>query len=180
MSDQIAPVLADKDLAPLVTFDLVPYGNAHTTDGKTTCQHGPTECLGNTIEACALDMMDYSNALGFVVAFEQVLSENPDPEAATKAVFAKQSFGISEADLTACSTGPQGAKLTAKAAADTDANHKYTPWVDVNGEHNSAAEQNLKKAICAALGASAPASCSSFGPDSLITPSYASLAQMVI
>jgi interferon gamma-inducible protein 30 len=37
---------------------LWPYGNAHEKQGSEgwefTCQHGPHECLGNTIQACAL------------------------------------------------------------------------------------------------------------------------------
>ena len=38
---------------------LWPYGNAHEVAGpedtwKYTCQHGPNECVGNMLEACAL------------------------------------------------------------------------------------------------------------------------------
>jgi interferon gamma-inducible protein 30 len=173
-------VLADKELAAMVNFNLVPYGNAKTTAGKVTCQHGPTECLGNTIEACALDLMSHSNGVDFIVCFEHSLMSSPDPEAASKGCFAKRSWGVSEDAVNTCYKGPQGSKLIAQAAAATDADHKYTPWVDVNGVHDPAAEQNLKKSVCAALGASAPASCGSFGPDTEPKRSFASLAEFVV
>ncbi|RZC77290.1 hypothetical protein C5167_003083 [Papaver somniferum] len=36
---------------------LIPYGNARITSDKViTCQHGPTECELNTVEACALQV----------------------------------------------------------------------------------------------------------------------------
>nr|CAD7459196.1 unnamed protein product [Timema tahoe] len=42
-----------------LAVDFVPYGNAQQTlsaDGQWsfTCQHGPNECVGNIVQACAL------------------------------------------------------------------------------------------------------------------------------
>ena len=44
----------------MADLHLWPYGNAKETKAvfkdeyKFTCQHGPNECLGNILEACAL------------------------------------------------------------------------------------------------------------------------------
>nr|XP_032529306.1 uncharacterized protein LOC116779211 [Danaus plexippus plexippus] len=46
-----------------------PYGNAKTIEEKGNisflCQHGPPECYGNKLHACALDNLEHSKALLF-------------------------------------------------------------------------------------------------------------------
>ncbi|EOY34584.1 Thioredoxin superfamily protein isoform 2 [Theobroma cacao] len=48
--------LFEDDLLSIVDLRLVPWGNAKLKGNDTfACQHGPGECLLNTIEACAID-----------------------------------------------------------------------------------------------------------------------------
>ncbi|XP_057862941.1 gamma-interferon-responsive lysosomal thiol protein isoform X5 [Cryptomeria japonica] len=43
-------------LIDIVDLRLIPYGNARIGSNETiNCQHGPYECVLNTIEACAID-----------------------------------------------------------------------------------------------------------------------------
>ncbi|XP_065041029.1 gamma-interferon-responsive lysosomal thiol protein-like isoform X2 [Musa acuminata AAA Group] len=43
-------------LISIVDLDLIPYGNARLGSNSTmSCQHGPNECLLNTVEACAIN-----------------------------------------------------------------------------------------------------------------------------
>ncbi|XVF68464.1 hypothetical protein PTKIN_Ptkin11bG0004800 [Pterospermum kingtungense] len=50
------PKLFQDDLISIVDLRLVPWGNAKITGNDTfSCQHGPAECLLNTVEACAID-----------------------------------------------------------------------------------------------------------------------------
>jgi interferon gamma-inducible protein 30 len=178
VTEQIPTVAAEKELADLVDFKLIPYGNAMTFPGDVVkCQHGPKECTGNMIENCAIDQMSYSNSLQFIYCMETALMNQTegkeDPEAASHSCFAKQSWGVSEDELKTCYTGPQGALLVKAAAAETDKDHDYVPWVDLNGAHSKGAEMNLKATVCGALGASAPKTCSSIGPDVEPKRSYA-------
>uniref|UniRef100_A0A2P2IWE6 Gamma-interferon-inducible lysosomal thiol reductase-like n=1 Tax=Rhizophora mucronata TaxID=61149 RepID=A0A2P2IWE6_RHIMU len=46
----------DGDLLSIVDLHLYPWGNAMIRGNDTfVCQHGPAECLLNTVEACAID-----------------------------------------------------------------------------------------------------------------------------
>merc|ERR1712166_1322332 len=64
--------LATPGFTDMATVTFHPYGNAHETANDKgewvfSCQHGPTECQYNTLEACAWDLIDMvshsSNAL---------------------------------------------------------------------------------------------------------------------
>ncbi|XP_059431116.1 gamma-interferon-responsive lysosomal thiol protein-like isoform X2 [Corylus avellana] len=47
--------LFETDLISVVDLKLVPWGNAKLRGNDTfDCQHGPSECLLNTVEACAI------------------------------------------------------------------------------------------------------------------------------
>jgi interferon gamma-inducible protein 30 len=64
-----------KDIWQIADFRAWPYGNARTVaNGSSwsfTCQHGPNECVGNLIEACAINMYDwYTQALPFIICIE--------------------------------------------------------------------------------------------------------------
>ncbi|XP_037418902.1 gamma-interferon-responsive lysosomal thiol protein-like [Triticum dicoccoides] len=55
VTDRLAEALED-GLLEAADVTLVPYGNAKVGKGGTiTCEHGPEECLLNTVEACAID-----------------------------------------------------------------------------------------------------------------------------
>ncbi|ONK62663.1 uncharacterized protein A4U43_C07F6570 [Asparagus officinalis] len=47
----------DAGLIDIVDLKMIPYGNAKIKpNGTISCQHGPNECLLNTIEACAISV----------------------------------------------------------------------------------------------------------------------------
>ncbi|MCL7022389.1 hypothetical protein MKW94_004124 [Papaver nudicaule] len=49
------PKIFENGLIDIIDLKLIPYGNAKISADKVlTCQHGPKECLLNTVEACAL------------------------------------------------------------------------------------------------------------------------------
>lgn len=57
-TSQLYPALKNPNLSKLVNLTMVPYGKSTQTslDGswQFQCHHGPYECYGNTIHACAL------------------------------------------------------------------------------------------------------------------------------
>ncbi|KAI3948303.1 hypothetical protein MKW92_024169 [Papaver armeniacum] len=51
------PQIFSNGLIEIIDLKLIPYGNAKITSDKViTWQHGPTECVLNTVEACALQV----------------------------------------------------------------------------------------------------------------------------
>ncbi|CAD0197729.1 unnamed protein product [Chrysodeixis includens] len=55
---QLLPTI--KLLHEYITLKLVPFGKAKSIrhgNGGFKCQHGPTECTGNIVQSCALDLM---------------------------------------------------------------------------------------------------------------------------
>ncbi|XP_074038786.1 gamma-interferon-inducible lysosomal thiol reductase-like protein [Leptinotarsa decemlineata] len=65
-----------------IKVDLLPYGNSRidVVDGKVTiiCQHGESECYGNRVQACALDIGVGNSGIEFVLC--AMNSSNPVSE----------------------------------------------------------------------------------------------------
>eukprot|EP00928_Gymnodinium_smaydae_P035060 TRINITY_DN24733_c0_g1_i1.p1 TRINITY_DN24733_c0_g1~~TRINITY_DN24733_c0_g1_i1.p1 ORF type:complete len:167 (+),score=39.84 TRINITY_DN24733_c0_g1_i1:214-714(+) len=142
---------------------MLPYGNAKMSGSSVQCQHGPTECKYNMVEACGI-------------------KHNPQPEDYMDFIFCVEAAAAGHADdvngtITKCAkdanvahsistcygegSGQEGSSLIASYAAQTNKlGHQYTPWVVLNGKHSEAAENNLKKAVCKAYkGSNPPAAC---------------------
>lgn len=149
------------------TFEEVPYGNAQTdpTSGQVTCQHGPTECTGNLLEACAVAQSgDGPEWLSFITCMYSNFEAIPQP-----AKGCAKAAGLSWTKLDACATGAEGAALIAANANRTDAlnpPHQYVPWVVVDGKlvadppTGGPALDDVVAAICAAYdGKAKPACC---------------------
>jgi hypothetical protein len=60
------------DVGSIIELTVVPWGNAAVgADGVWQCQHGPLECVGNTIESCVLHYHTEQEVwFPFVLAFE--------------------------------------------------------------------------------------------------------------
>ncbi|KAF7054232.1 hypothetical protein CFC21_061950 [Triticum aestivum] len=85
---------------------LVPYGNAKVNaHGAITCQHGPEECLLNTVEACAIDAWpDVKVHLGFIYCVSDLVMKNKHRE--WESCFQKQ--GLDPRPVTECYKGERG------------------------------------------------------------------------
>ncbi|TQD77822.1 hypothetical protein C1H46_036652 [Malus baccata] len=61
----------DNELITILNLRLVPWGNASTNNSKnaTFCQHGPDECRLNSLEACAIDVLQDVNVGRHVIFF---------------------------------------------------------------------------------------------------------------
>ena len=129
--------MAVKDIIDLT---IVPWGNAEVgPDGTWSCQHGPLECTGNTIEACVMHLNPEQDTwFPFVLAFEGSMevcgrgnqSTTNNPEACAERIATQQ--GIDWAPVKACfvsfdaktgmpPTSSLGFKLEMDAKATTDA-----------------------------------------------------------
>jgi len=86
----------------------------------------------------------------------------------TCASSAKMDYSV----LSKCYSGSEGDDLQKKFAALTPSDHKYTPWVVINGKVMSQSATFLS-AVCKAYKGTKPAGCSSSLIDSLANASYA-------
>jgi len=148
----------------IVSFNAVSFGNARISpDNSTiTCQHGPTECLYNTLEACAIS--HYPK--GFV-PFMACLSQADASGGLSKAK-AQKCAGQHNVDwntLNTCWNGPEGKQLDQVSAAVTGAlqpPHNYVPWVTLDAPGTFCTENgcdNFVQAVCAAYTGTKPAAC---------------------
>lgn len=57
----------------LIDLTIIPWGNARLSGGVWECQHGPGECMGNTIESCVMHLYPGQDKFWpFVNKYEQM------------------------------------------------------------------------------------------------------------
>lgn len=135
---------------------LVPFGNAHYRGGKLECQHGPKECTANSYEQCAIDTYpDFKTHFPFYLCMEKA-AEKMIQEAEKCANEASLNYTL----IKSCVDDPvKSATLQKRFAALTPSDHKYTPWVVVNGTLSPSAGDKLLSEVCAAYQGTKPAGC---------------------
>jgi interferon gamma-inducible protein 30 len=177
-NDSVRPIFEDKELSKRVDFHLYPFGNAlvlakeNISEGYQfwhkdaiypvfKCQHGEQECLGNMIQACAIDelkkvelylpmticMSSYDTAFGI---------EKTSYECG-------QQLGIDMKRIKQCANSRTGSELLSEygdASTSENLNRTYVPWVVVNGVHEEDADGGeLLKPLCAVLEDPKPEMC---------------------
>ncbi|CAJ1960463.1 unnamed protein product [Sphenostylis stenocarpa] len=155
------PKIFTGDLAPVVDLKLVPWGNAKLRPNATfDCQHGPYECLLNTVEACAINTWPkLSKHFLFIYCVEDLVYQRKRDE--WESCFEK--LHLDSEPIKQCYNGEQGKQLELQYAAETNAlqpPHKYVPWVVVDGEPLYEDYENFLSYICKAYkGTHTPRSC---------------------
>ncbi|KAL6508782.1 hypothetical protein OROHE_021341 [Orobanche hederae] len=153
--------LFDSDLISITDLKLIPYGNAKIKPNSTiTCQHGPWECLLNTVEACAIDAwLDVKDHFPFIYCVERFVYEHNYTYWET--CFEKLSLDASH--VTHCLNSDLGTELELGYAAETTAlqpPHKYVPWVVVDGQPLYDDYRDFVSYICKAYkGTATPSAC---------------------
>ena len=135
---------------------MVPFGNAHIRLGKVTCQHGPAECTGNSYEQCAIDI--YPEFYKHFPFYECLESHGES----MKNYFSQcaKDAGLDIEKIEACVNDEARAlALQKKFAAMTPADHKYTPWVLVDGTLSKSDGDKILKEVCDAYTGTKPAGC---------------------
>lgn len=158
---------AYKLVPDIMNLELVPYGKAHyerRSDDSISfsCQHGPDECAGNMVQACALNLLPQDKQVDFVRCM--LTSRRPQSSGPSCAA----SLSLSYADVESCVSGSAGPKFLMEMGQKTEALRpklSFVPWIVVDGEYKDetqdAALDDLKSVVCAAYrGADKPAKCS--------------------
>ncbi|CAN6295441.1 unnamed protein product [Urochloa humidicola] len=158
--NRLAGIFED-GLIDAVDLRLVPYGNARVgSNGDISCQHGPYECLLNTVEACAIDTWpDLDEHFRFIYCVEDLVVKREYKS--WDSCF--QKLGLDPKPVTECYKSEQGHKLELKYANQTNAlvpPHRYVPWVVVDGQPLLEDYENFEVYICKAYkGTSPPKVC---------------------
>mmetsp|Transcript_35256 Transcript_35256/g.71415 ORF Transcript_35256/g.71415 Transcript_35256/m.71415 type:complete len:287 (+) Transcript_35256:237-1097(+) len=139
---------------------LVPFGNAEETpsadgDGYDfKCQHGPSECRYNAVEACALSKIKCPYmAFRYVTCIESYdESREPDQNYGLVVGACAALTGVSEvaADIEQCSTSSEGNDLIHANAVKTaalDPPHTYVPWIVAGGIHDDDVQDSISESL---------------------------------
>ncbi|CAD6203245.1 unnamed protein product [Miscanthus lutarioriparius] len=161
--NHLAGILED-GLIDAVHLRLVPYGNARVgSNSEISCQHGPYECLLNTVEACAIDAWpDLDVHFSFIYCVEDLVVKRQYKD--WESCF--QKLGLDPKPVTQCYNSELGHKLELEYANQTNAlepPHRYVPWVVVDGQPLFEDYENFEAYICMASKGTPPKACEGLG-----------------
>jgi len=154
------------ELRDIIVVDVVAYGIANDTlqdNGFTfNCQHGPEECRGNLLLACAREHLWPQDAyVDFSIC---VMDAEYPPDAGQQCA---ETLGLQNyADIVKCTETEEG-ELALHRLGEMQREEvpglNYVPWMQVNGENDAdlqkAAEFNLFQLTCQEFGGEKPAAC---------------------
>ncbi|XP_046374694.1 gamma-interferon-inducible lysosomal thiol reductase-like [Haliotis rufescens] len=152
----------------VMNVTIVPYGFAHEKEenGKWVmynCQHGPSECVGNAIAACVLNMTSYESReyMPMINCMEVNTRHGHQMEALSKCALANN---MSEPEILTCYNSTEGSQLHYQMGQITHAGHiHYVPHINVNGQHSKVIQYNaynhLLEVVCQLYKGPEPAAC---------------------
>ncbi|KAJ8440209.1 hypothetical protein Cgig2_023974 [Carnegiea gigantea] len=159
IANELATIF-DNGLIDIVDLKLYPWGNAKIRgDNSINCQHGPLECLLNTVEACAIDAWPNVNEhFPFIYCVEKLVYQRKYLQWET----CFEELGLNPKPVTDCYTSGHGKELELKYASATDSlepPHEYVPWVVVDGQPLYEEYENFTSYICKAYKGPTPSAC---------------------
>ncbi|MCL7022390.1 hypothetical protein MKW94_004125 [Papaver nudicaule] len=163
------PQIFENGLIDIIDLKFIPYGNAKISADKViTCQHGPKECLLNTVEACALHVWPaLDKHFSFIRCVETFVYN--DQQSQWKSCYSK--LGYEEEPINDCIKSGLGKKLElghGKVTGDLKPPLEYVPWVTVNNEPLINEYSNFQTYVCNAYKGTKPSACQ--GANGYITP----------
>ncbi|KAL6967731.1 hypothetical protein U1Q18_033541 [Sarracenia purpurea var. burkii] len=167
--NDLVKLFDDDELISLVDLKIIPYGNARIGPNDTvTCQHGPSECLLNTIEACAINIWpDLNKHFSYINCVETLVYKHKYPQWET----CFDELGLDPTPISECYSSGYGKELELKYAAETNTlqpPHEYVPWVVVDGQPLYEDYENFVSYICKAYnGTARPNACTGLALDTI-------------
>nr|KYP35020.1 Gamma-interferon-inducible lysosomal thiol reductase [Cajanus cajan] len=150
------------DLINIVNLQLVPWANAYVdkTNHSIICQNGPDECELNSLEACALNVLnDVNKHYALIYCFEFLAIEGRHKnwqDCFTELELPKEPI------LNCYNTG-NGTEIGQKyinEAAPLYTPYEVLPWVVVNNQSIGKEYENFTRYVCEAYrGTPVPAAC---------------------
>lgn len=160
---QYFPTYAKLKNTGILNINLYPYGNAQEYwngySWQFRCQHGSSECIVNTLETCAMNVLPAAHRIPFV----QCMETTPY---ITYGSYCAQRVGADWKRLRTCYQGKEGNNLQHQVALKTSSlnpRHQYVPWVTVNGVHTNDIQNrvssNMLSYVCSLYRGTKPAAC---------------------
>ncbi|CAG7727381.1 unnamed protein product [Allacma fusca] len=158
--DQLYPVY--EELREYLELDLVPYGNAETIrhpNGTVQfwCQHGTSECFGNTVHACAISLLAPEVSAFFIYC---TMYQRPPSLAGS---FCAKELNITFAPIRNCARSNEGKRLHERNGNRTAAlvpYQKWVPWITFNDgwdeNDDGLSSVNFLAVVCKHLRATQP------------------------
>lgn len=144
---------SNKDYGKLANVQFYPFGNGKEwKEGdkwKFECQHGENECYGNLIQTCALRKLQKEKAFNLMVChYENIMNNDQDFDKTTKQCLSNEE---DRNIVYTCVKGDEG-NVFQHEVAQRSKDHKFIPWVFVNGEYDRTKERemqdNMVKFLC--------------------------------
>lgn len=178
-TQQLYPSLQG-NLSSYVNLTLVPYGKTtmefKTSEYEFTCHHGPGECQGNKIQACALKLIDNgrkTEGLGYnriAVGFINCLMDKAERKGDEATFPTKDCAEINKVNnlnlIDNCAGHTDGSNYLANLGTLTNAVQnplKSVPTIIFNqqfkAEDNALAQTNFVKALCQYIHGEKPNEC---------------------
>lgn len=127
----------------LAEVNFIPFGNAQekfdeaTQKWLFTCQHKENECYGNLIETCAINILGRVRSYEILICIESnIFKYDKDfDEVLKNCVYDDRQLE----SIKSCVSGDWGNKYQHEMAQKTP-EHKWVPWVVVDGVHDEYVE----------------------------------------
>ncbi|KAF5281850.1 hypothetical protein FQR65_LT14494 [Abscondita terminalis] len=192
---QLYPSL-QTNLSKWVNLTLVPYGKSNVTEmgmeWQFSCHHGPFECQGNKIQACALNEIEKTTpksvdqgfnkiTLAFINCLMDKTEKKKDVAGSDEYVFpveecSKINQVQNSADIDNCSRHTTGSKLLADLGAKTRNFQSYltsVPTIVFNEKYDAkesqASQSNFVKVLCGYITKDKPEECNGCGLKSTVS-----------
>ncbi|ERL95191.1 gamma-interferon-inducible lysosomal thiol reductase-like isoform X2 [Dendroctonus ponderosae] len=144
-------------LKEYIDLELVPWGHAseEEIDGvkNFTCQHGPTECYGNKVHACVIDMASEEVSTEFVFCSER--SDAPADD--TNLQQCAEEVDLSWSEIQECVVNGKGDELLSENGRKTNlVSPTFIPTIILNGTYDQTTQDQallyFKTLICNLIG----------------------------
>ena len=131
----------------LAEIEFIPFGNANESYNTTTkkydfsCQHGENECYGNLVETCAIQIQGRIKSYETIICIESNI-EKFKLDFDDTLEFCLTSDQITLQNIKDCIKSDMGNFYEHQMAQKT-AEHKWVPWIVVNGIHDVEIENKI-------------------------------------
>lgn len=176
LNSSVRELFADEELKQRVSLKMYPFGNTlvlwNVSEGYRfwhddavfpifACQHSDQECLGNMIQACALD--ELGSVDKFVPFALCMASYGGNTGVELSSYACGQELGVDMDTIKKCAFGRTGTQIMSdlgKKTMDPSLQQDHVPWVMINGVHDGPSEEGkLLKSVCTVLKEPKPALC---------------------
>jgi interferon gamma-inducible protein 30 len=132
----------------LLDIEFIPFGNAKevynisTKKYDFTCQHGENECYGNLVETCTIQILGRAKSYSVIICIESNIAKYDKNFDNTLEYCLSNDENILK-EIKDCVSSDMGNFYQHQMAQKTDANHKWVPWITVDGYHDENVENEI-------------------------------------